>query len=591
MERLLSQAAAELALRSEVEATLSSLCHDVEHAHSLETSLRAHTELQSCKEELAALRVRYEEREAAWEADRREKERLGRVLLGEVVALSAREVEGERGKEEVEMKLRALEEEKRRAGGVFVVQQQSVAAVHADKGDGKVEEQKPGGDASEPNAAEEIAQSDAEEASNNVSTDLGEKPTISETTKAIEGGAAEGNDDAPSASAVTASTEPIAPAFIPHELDEKTLMNVFAYSDPIDVMNFAQTNKALLAKVNEMFGMSGGEESDVEQPQPTGPSEIAAASVEKAESLPAKPPTAAVASATDATNSVPSSPAKSSPKLFGMAGPSHKRQGSSTSIATAGSAGSANPFSLPSWFGSGDASGTPASAAANPAASADAGSEIKLNAAMASSMASKLTPAELSIILRMREKLQKCEADANKWKLEKEDAMANLASVESVKEFLVTRVRDTERVVQKQKEDMREKDNKNLEDQEVIVFLDERVKELESAVEATKSKEAATRQEVQSVVEKHEKKARVLSDMLQFEREQMTASKDEWKAAKKVLVKEVKSCRARIVALEAEVDGCRQQNAQLKQGLAALSQPSNSMSPRAKKNMKGSGRL
>jgi hypothetical protein len=81
---------------------------------------------------------------------------------------------------------------------------------------------------------------------------------------------------------------------------------------------------------------------------------------------------------------------------------------------------------------------------------------IPLYRTMAMSMASKLTPAELSIILRMREKLHKCEADVIRWRHEKEDAEANLASVEAVKEFLVARVRNTERVVQAQKEEMRE---------------------------------------------------------------------------------------------------------------------------------------
>lgn len=241
--------------------------------------------------------------------------------------------------------------------------------------------------------------------------------------------------------------------------------------------------------------------------------------------------------------------------------------------------------------GSAPTAANSASSASSAAAPADAGSsEIKLNAAMANSMASKLTPSELSIILRMREKLQKCEVDANKWRLEKEDAMANLASVEAVKEFLVARVRDTERVVQKQKEEMGDVQKKTLEDQEVIVFLDERVKELEKVLEETKSKEATTKKESMDIVIKNEKKARVLSDMLRFEREQMAANEKEWKTAKKVLVKEVKSCRARIVALEAEAEGCRQQNAQLKQGLMAL-QSSGSMSPKGRKSLKGIGRF
>jgi cell division protein FtsB len=38
----------------------------------------------------------------------------------------------------------------------------------------------------------------------------------------------------------------------------------------------------------------------------------------------------------------------------------------------------------------------------------------------------------------------------------------------------------------------------------------------------------------------------------------------------KLLVKEVRSCRARIVALEAEIEGYSQENEQLKRGLMAL---------------------
>jgi chromosome segregation ATPase len=185
-------------------------------------------------------------------------------------------------------------------------------------------------------------------------------------------------------------------------------------------------------------------------------------------------------------------------------------------------------------------------------------------------MASKLTPAELSIILRMRERLQKCEADAIKWRMEKEDAMANLASVEAVKEFLVARIRDTERLVQSQKDEMKVVQKQNLEDQEVIVYLDERVKELEKVVNEMKSNEATIKQEAMDVVNKNEKKSRVLSDMLQFEREQIASNEKEWKSTKKLLVKEVRSCRARIVVLEAEIEGCSQQNEQLKRGLMAL---------------------
>ena len=173
--------------------------------------------------------------------------------------------------------------------------------------------------------------------------------------------------------------------------------------------------------------------------------------------------------------------------------------------------------------------------------------------------------------MRMREKLQRCEADAAKWRAEKEDAVANLKSVEAVKEFLVTRVRDTENAVQAQKDQMKDVQRKSLEDQEVISFLDQKVKDLERSVKVLKSNEESTKQEARDVVAKNEKKVRVLSDMLQFEREQMSANEKEWKGAKKVLIKEVKNCRARILALEAEMEGVNKQNSHLRRGLLDLS--------------------
>ena len=135
------------------------------------------------------------------------------------------------------------------------------------------------------------------------------------------------------------------------------------------------------------------------------------------------------------------------------------------SVSTAGSGSSANPFSqVSSWFSGNDTTistnGTSTKSAT--AHSAATGSEIKLNAAMANSMALKLSPAELSVIVQMRKNLQKSEAEANKSRLEKEDAIANLASVEAVKDFLVSRVRDLERMVQSHKEEMTNIQKKNL---------------------------------------------------------------------------------------------------------------------------------
>lgn len=597
MDHLLTQAAADLQSRSEVESALNSILHDVETAHTLEQSLHQHNALHLAQTKLAALQLRYDEREALWEMERQEKERLGVILMEEIVKLSERGVREEREREKLEMKLRRRTLADKR-------EEESAKAV-ADVVD--VEEEA----ATTENvaAAEAVVQDVVVVASgttSDVSLNVGEKELAKEysTTATVENTKLETVDipnniistqeiitEEPSSEATAQSN-----TLLPHDLDETSLMNIFAFLDPLDVMNFAQTNKAMFSKIDVLFGMGGGSGSSDEEVG--GDDEVKTATMSAITTpvvpLVSQPPTqqptiAVIPKATEQTSTSSSSSTvnptsttgttpKTSPKLFAMASPSIPALGSSAVGAAA-----ANPFSqmLSRFGGAVDSASsvtssitaqthtTPVASSAAPAPTVD--TEVKLNAAMASSMASKLTPAELSIILRMREKLQKCESDAERWRLEKEDVVANLASVEAVKEFLVTRVRDTEKVVQQQKDEMKEVNRKNLADQEVIVFLDERVKKLESTVDEMKSKDASTRKEASEMATKSEKKVRVLSDMLRFEREQMAANEQEWKMAKKVLVKEVKSCRARIVALEAELQGCSQQNAQLKEGLMALS--------------------
>ena len=54
-----------------------------------------------------------------------------------------------------------------------------------------------------------------------------------------------------------------------------------------------------------------------------------------------------------------------------------------------------------------------------------------------------------------------------------------------------------------------------------------------------------------------------LKDILQFEREKCAEQEREWRATKKLLVKEVKNCRAQMAKLAAERDGYREQNESL----------------------------
>lgn len=620
MERLLSQAAADLTIRSAVEATLGSVLHDVEAAYTLEQALRNHNALQHYHEKLGALKLRYEEREALWEEERREKERLGLLLTEEIVKLSAHELKEEKLKKEMEMKIKQLE-----------IERDELLKLHQNI---SIEVRE--SDATIPSAVENVTQNEVEaptpthaniaapeRKSPIIEEHVTDVPSLKESKEQIEDLKTE---------AISSPLPTIAALLV--NMEEPALMAIFAFQSPLEIMNLAQINKAMYSKVNAMFGQTS--EVSVEDANATTAEEIAtnapSVAVGTAASTEASTASASAAPASENStdsdgfsreiinnlkalgfqedkvisclrasngnpnvaaeylmNGIPPSIAsagkgavqtpKSSPTLVGMAGPSgHKRQNSGTSVATTGTTGSSgNPFSqVSSWFGA--AADTPSSppiapssAASVVSTSSDTG-EIKLNPAMASSMASKLTPAELSIILRMRERLQKCEADAIKYRQEKEDVTANLKSVEAVKEFLVNKVRDTEKLAKEKDEEMKRVKSKALTDQEVITFLDEKVKMLEKEVNELKSNEQSTREEARDMVSKNEKKVVVLTDMLRFERQQMSANEKEWKAAKKVLVKEVKNCRARIVALEAEYEGCLQQNSQLKEGLLSFSQ-------------------
>ena len=265
MESLLSRAAAELALRSEVESTLACLLQDVETAHTLGQSLEYYNELHQCRQKLEALQVRYDDRTAAWEADRREKERLGMVLLEQIVKLSAREVEEETKRKEMELKVQRLEEEQRIARERFAAQ--LLLPPQLQKQDTQNEapyiENGIGGDTTIQtvitNQETIKLTSEATPADNfPIQPDEGEGIVTSTTSTIMHVSEVDAPSSLTKLSSANNATEE---EFAPHNLNETTLMNIFAHLDPLDVMNFAQANKSLLTKGNIMFGMgTSGEE-------------------------------------------------------------------------------------------------------------------------------------------------------------------------------------------------------------------------------------------------------------------------------------------------------------------------------------------
>ena len=192
-----------------------------------------------------------------------------------------------------------------------------------------------------------------------------------------------------------------------------------------------------------------------------------------------------------------------------------------------------------------------------------------LSAKVAQSMASKLSDAELAAIISMTDKLSKFEKEVHMLRNEKEVFAAKLDGTEAVKQFLIGKVRDVEVKLNRSKEDEIKVTQQIASDQEVIAFLDSRVQELEQQTEDLTLEKTGTQAGFDDLKVSTSKKITMLSDMLKYEREKVREDEGDWKTTKKVLVKEVKSCRAQILALQAERDGFKEQNDMLKRAIVS----------------------
>jgi len=197
-----------------------------------------------------------------------------------------------------------------------------------------------------------------------------------------------------------------------------------------------------------------------------------------------------------------------------------------------------------------------------------------LSAAMTDSMVSKLNDKELSAIFSLTEKLHQREKAVTALTAEKEELAGKLDGMEGLKDFLIEKVRNVEQSLRKSREDEMKVAQQISSDQEVIAFLDGRVQELERDIKSLSDEKKTISETLNRIKIQNDKKIEVLGDMLQFERERVSENEREWKATKKLLVKEIKSCRAQLLALQAERDGFREQNERLKKAVL-LTNPSN----------------
>lgn len=328
------------------------------------------------------------------------------------------------------------------------------------------------------------------------------------------------------------------------ELDMEILMNIFGYLDPMDILNTAQINVAMYTRVDSIFGIA---DDGVPKPSP--------APAKPSPPTPPPPPQPEAQTKPQAVVTKPTSVPITAAAPTAAAAPANESAGNGF-------------FSMLQ----------PRGVQARPPP-ARAGKGQQLNASLAKSMASKLTDAELAAILTMTDRLSKLDKEVNFLRNEKEELTAKLDGTEAVKQFLISKCREVELKFKRREEDEIKVTQQIASDQEVIAFLDSRVQELEMSADNNVKGMNSAREELNALKVSSNKKTVMLNDMLKYEREKLREEETDWKATKKVLVKEVKNCRAQILALQAERDGYREQNEMLKRAIVSTGKNGNSASP------------
>eukprot|EP00979_Chaetoceros_neogracilis_P009250 scaffold2098_cov270-Chaetoceros_neogracile.AAC.30 len=375
-------------------------------------------------------------------------------------------------------------------------------------------------------------------------------------------------------------------------VNEKTLMVMFEYMDAMDILNMAQTNVQLYNKVDGIFGLGGTievgsrsmdeeHEGNDEPPVVLEDDEEITPHIEQ-EEIPVQGGGAPSLHFSDCTNHSTSDKSIDSQQRATIvsippvrSNNANKSVGQSTTKSSPSSAVEPTQTAVkisttvkvpPKKEGKSGSNSKPDL----PPSTTRSSTVFQMSPAVAQSLATKLLPAELSAIITMRDQLRKREEELKKSLEDVDDITAQLEGTMSVKEVLTGKVKDLQKTLNSDRDISAKITRQTASDQEVISFLDDRVQELEKAVDNFHAERTKANKSIEKVKDASERQVAILNDMLTYEREQRSDEVKEWKSTKKVLVKEVKHCRAQIMTLEAERDGTREENQRLKEALLSL---------------------
>lgn len=199
-------------------------------------------------------------------------------------------------------------------------------------------------------------------------------------------------------------------------------------------------------------------------------------------------------------------------------------------------------------FGIGSSVKFPPANAVRPAAAPKQGRSI-LNAATAAAIASKLNASEIKSIIALDENARKLEGECSLLRAEKEDLEAALSSTEFVKDSLAAQLSQVETELQLTKTTVLETQRQQRSDQEVILFLDSKNRQLE-----TDNRHAAIQyRKLKSDMSSEREGTVAKLETLQASYDQLVqanaASERQFKKQKVLLVKEVRTLRSQLSAV------------------------------------------
>uniref|UniRef100_A0AAV1VLH3 F-box domain-containing protein n=1 Tax=Peronospora matthiolae TaxID=2874970 RepID=A0AAV1VLH3_9STRA len=181
-----------------------------------------------------------------------------------------------------------------------------------------------------------------------------------------------------------------------------------------------------------------------------------------------------------------------------------------------------------------------------------------------------LKPDQIKLFHDMSIRVKTLEAHLSQVQTEREDVAARLYNAESVRDFLMKKLTDTEEMVADIRTACAKKDEQAALDHEIIGFLDAKTQECESALIEYAHQNSSLRIEIEQLRESHRSNTTIIQDMVKLLTEEKKELEAQVRSQRKILVREVKVLRAQNRQLGTEKDHYFTQLKQLKHALQHL---------------------